>query len=175
MAKAGRRARRAARTRRPGPREALTVLREWTRVPVGVSVVVEGLGAVDVAFRQATLALRSLPTTNPTVAPFDQRLPEALLLSSPDVAERLVQAWLGPLLDLPEAEQRALLTTLEIWVGSAGSTTRTAQLVHCHRNTVINRLRRISVLTGHELVDRPPLVELSLALRAHRLRVDRQA
>jgi len=45
----------------------------------------------------------------------------------------------------------------------------TATAVHCHRNTVTNRLRRVGDLTGLELGDIPPL-GLVLALRALRLR-----
>lgn len=94
------------------------------------------------------------------------RLPEALLLSSPEVAGRLVAVWLGPLLALPPAELEPLLRTLEAWVATGGSTTHTAERVHCHRNTVLNRLRRIAALTGQERFDGVPPLELGLALRA---------
>nr|WP_242680649.1 helix-turn-helix domain-containing protein [Nocardioides sp. IC4_145] len=104
----------------------------------------------------------------PGVATFDERLPEALLLTAPEVAGRLVAVWLGPLLALPAAESEALLDTLEAWVASGGSATTTAARVHCHRNTVLNRLRRVSTLLARDLVDAVPPVELALALRAHR-------
>jgi DNA-binding PucR family transcriptional regulator len=38
--------------------------------------------------------------------------------------------------------------------------------VHCHRNTVINRLRRIGSITELDLSDTNSHLELSLALRA---------
>ncbi len=44
----------------------------------------------------------------------------------------------------PAAERRLLLDTLEIWVATGGSVRHTAELAHCHRNTVINRLHRIA-------------------------------
>lgn len=147
------------------PDGALAVLREAVAWPVGVSVVVSGLAGVDTGVRQASLAVRTLDGA-PGVAAFDERLPEALLLTSPEVAGRLVAVWLGPLLALPAGEQASLLATLEAWVATGGSTTHTAARVHCHRNTVINRLRRIGVLIGRELLDGVPPLELGLALRA---------
>ncbi|MDN4160739.1 PucR family transcriptional regulator [Nocardioides abyssi] len=152
--------------------------------PVGASTVVTGLAAVGTGFRQASVALRTLGTGGAGgaggdagaeaggraagVASFDDRLPEALLLTAPEVAGRLVAVWLGPLLALPAAESDALLGTLEAWVAAGGSATTTAARVHCHRNTVLNRLRRVSTLLGRDLVDAVPPVELALALRAHR-------
>ena len=85
------------------------------------------------------------------------------------MAGRLVAVWLGPVLALPAAEAADLLATLEAWVGTGGSTTHTAQRVHCHRNTVLNRLRRVAAVTGRDLLDAAPPVELVLALRALRV------
>lgn len=148
---------------------ALRVLRDVLNAPAGVSLVVHGLGEADVAYRQATLARRSTPPGRVEVVALEERLPEALLLGSPELAERLVRLWLGPLLDLPDAERRLLLDTLDTWVSTAGSTTRTAEAVHCHRNTVINRMRRIQAITGRNLAADSVPVELLLALRAARL------
>jgi DNA-binding PucR family transcriptional regulator len=98
-----------------------------------------------------------------------ERLPEALLLSAPELAEQLVQTWLVPLMKVPAAERELLLDTLERWLTAAGSVRRTAELAHCHRNTVINRLHRIQQITGRNLTDAAFHVELGLALRAIRL------
>ncbi|MGH3494821.1 MAG: PucR family transcriptional regulator, partial [Sciscionella sp.] len=144
----------------------LNALREALRTPAGVSLVVYGLAGVDVAYRQAMLARRTIIPGRTEVAALDERLPEALLLGSPELAERLVRRWLSPLLDVPVTERRLLLDTLQTWVGTAGSTTRTAELAHCHRNTVINRLRRIQSITELDLTGEAPPIELSLALRA---------
>ncbi len=147
----------------------LAVLRDRVRGPAGVSAVVSGLAGVDTGVRQASLALRTPGGDRPVA--FDDCLPDALLLTAPEVAGRLVAVWLGPLLALPPAELAPLLDTLEAWVATGGSTTHTAARVHCHRNTVINRLRRIATLTGQDRFDPnrfhgvPPL-ELALALRA---------
>jgi CTP:molybdopterin cytidylyltransferase MocA len=146
----------------------LRELRDALPVPAGVSFVVPGLADVDAGYRQALLARRALPAGEVAVTSLAERLPEALLLQSPELTEELVRRWLGPLLDLPDAEGRLLLDTLEAWVVTAGSAARTATAVHCHRNTVINRLRRIETLTGHVASTATPL-DLALALRAWRL------
>ena len=143
----------------------LKVLRDALTGPAGVSLVVHGLADVDVAYRQATLARRSIQPGRVEVAALADRLPEALVLSSPELAEHLIRLRLGPLLKIPVGERRILLDTLETWVATAGSVSRTAELVHCHRNTVINRLTRIEAITGNDLSTVPHL-ELSLALRA---------
>ena len=148
---------------------ALAALRETLQVPAGLSAVVSGLGEVDAAYWQATLARRTLPHGDVAVVALEQRLPEALLLSSPELTERLVARWLGPLQKLPAGERRQLLNTLETWVLARGSVRRTAELAHCHRNTVINRLHRITQLTGHEFQAGEFEIELALALRAARL------
>ncbi|HWG28543.1 helix-turn-helix domain-containing protein [Actinospica sp.] len=148
---------------------ALAALRESLRVPAGVSGVVSGLAEADVAYWQATLARRTLAGGDVAVVELEQRLPEALLLSSPELAERLVQRWLGPVMRLPAGERRPLIDTLETWVLSGGSVRRTAELAHCHRNTVLNRLHRITQLTGHEFDGGEFEIELALALRAVRL------
>jgi hypothetical protein len=153
------------------PAGVLGLLRERARGPVGVSAVADTLADVDVAHRQAVLALRTIAPGDRALVSFDECLPEALLLSSPDVAERLVRVWLRPLLELPPSERGPLLHTLETWVATGGSATRTAELAHCHRNTVLNRIRRVGSLLGRELAEGSPPVDLALALRAHRLRL----
>ncbi|HWC83157.1 MAG TPA: helix-turn-helix domain-containing protein [Pseudonocardiaceae bacterium] len=144
----------------------LRVLSKSLDLPTGVSLVVPGLAEVDLAYQQASLALRSTPPSQAGVTALDDRLPEAVLLSSPELAERLVQRWLGRLLGLPVAERQVLLDTLRWWVATAGSVSQTAELARCHRNTVLNRLRRVYAVTGHDLADSGPPVELALALRA---------
>lgn len=148
---------------------ALTGLREILNAPAGMSLVVDGLAEVGAAYRQAVLARSTVAFDHAEVAALEERLPEALLLGSPEPAEQLVRLWLGPLLELPAGERRLLLGTLETWVATGGSIRRTAELAHCHRNTVLNRLRRIHTITGREVSDPATHLELSLALRASRL------
>ena len=83
----------------------------------------------------------------------DERLPEALLRSSPEIADRLVGQSLGRLLELPEEERSVLLETLAAFLGADGSPTRAADELYCHRNTVMHRLRRIEQVTGRSVAD----------------------
>ncbi|WP_447646890.1 helix-turn-helix domain-containing protein [Nocardioides zeae] len=106
----------------------------------------------------------------PVVA-FDDALPDALVLAAPAIAARLARHWLGPLLALPADESRALVDTLEAWVRTGGSPTATARALPCHRNTVLNRLRRVQRLTDGRLGEGAPPAELALALAAYRLGV----
>ncbi|HEX5121190.1 MAG TPA: helix-turn-helix domain-containing protein [Pseudonocardiaceae bacterium] len=147
----------------------LDLLRDGIPASAGLSGVVSGLAEVDVAYRQATLARRTLPAGQVGVVALAERLPEALLVSSPELAEQLVRSWLASLLTVPSVERRQLIETLEMWVIAAGSVRRTAELAHCHRNTVINRMHRIQQITGRDLTDPSVQVEIGLALRAIRL------
>ena len=147
----------------------LDLLRSNGEVPIGVSLLLPGLADVESGHRQATLALRLLDGQSRGVAALSDRMPEALLLGSPELADRLVQMWLGPVLALPAVQRRPLLDTLAAWVATGGSTSHAAAAVHCHRNTVINRMHRLAEVTGRDLSAVPIPVELSLALRACRL------
>jgi hypothetical protein len=155
--------------RTPTVDTAVAALRDVLDVPAGVSLVVRGLAEVDVAYRQALLARRTLPAGRNEVAVLAERLPDALLLSAPELAEQLVHRWLGDLLAVPAAERRLLLGTLQIWVATGGSIRHTAEAACCHRNTVINRLQRMQAITGHDFADPACQVELALALRASAL------
>ena len=145
---------------------ALGVLRAALTAPAGVSPVTDGLASADTAYRQAALARRTVPAGRCEVAALDDRLPEALLAASPELAQQLAARWLGPLAGLAAGEQRLLLSTLEAWAATGGSVIRTAEAAHCHRNTVLNRLRRLQALTGHDFASGSVPLDLSLALRA---------
>ncbi|MFI6144078.1 helix-turn-helix domain-containing protein [Streptomyces sp. NPDC051109] len=130
----------------------------------GVSPVVEGPGDLARAHRLAALALRTAPASGgPCTALLDERLPTALVASQAELAGRLRQVVLGPVLALPAEDRRVLLTTLGTWLTCQGSTTYAAQQLYCHRNTVSNRLRRLEQLTGRSLSDPVHVVELALA------------
>ncbi len=87
-----------------------------------------------------------------------------LVGADPVVAGLLGRTVLGLLLEVAPAERRLLLETVEVWVASGGSAAVAAQSLFCHRNTVLDRLRRVRELTGRS-VERPrDLVELALAV-----------
>lgn len=121
--------------------------------PVGVSPPVAGLGQLDVAYRWARLAARTLPAGAGTVADLDDRLPEALLVEAADLVPRLRRAALGDLLDLPDPERGTLLATLRAVLDADGSPSHAATGLYCHRNTVMYRLARLEALTGRRLAD----------------------
>ncbi|HZG02856.1 MAG TPA: helix-turn-helix domain-containing protein [Streptomyces sp.] len=134
----------------------------------GISSAVDGLAAVGDARRLAETALRSAaPGGDPVL--LDEHLPAALLVSSPDLATALAERVLGPVLRLDGADRDLLLDTLTAWLECDGSARRAGSRLFCHRNTVLNRLRRFEQLTGRSLGRPHEVAELSLALTARRL------
>ncbi|GAB2716064.1 PucR family transcriptional regulator [Streptomyces bullii] len=135
---------------------------------VGVSSAVEGLAAVAEARGLADTALRLCPATGGTVRLTDH-LPEALVLSCPELGAALAERLLGPLSHLGPADAEVLLDTLATWLACDGSAQRAARRLYCHRNTVLNRLRRYEQVTGRSLSRPSDLAEVALALTARRL------
>ncbi|CAL9343779.1 hypothetical protein SUDANB37_00347 [Streptomyces sp. enrichment culture] len=137
-------------------------------VRVGVGPAVDGLAAVGDARRLADTALRLCPEDGGTVL-LEDHLPAALVVSSPGLGAALAERVLGPLLRLDRAERELLLDTLAVWLECDGSARRAGARLYCHRNTVLNRLRRCEQLTGRSLGRPADLVEVALALTARRL------
>jgi hypothetical protein len=133
--------------------DVLGWLGELATGPVGVSAVVEGAASVASAWRLADTAARTLPAGLPRVVTIDDRLPEALLSSSPEITRRLVEQSLGSVLELAADERDVLLDTLAAFLAADGSPTRAAEQLYCHRNTVMHRLRRIEQVTGRSVAD----------------------
>jgi hypothetical protein len=148
------------------PADLVAALESVGGLRAGVSPAVDGLAEVDVAHLLAETALRALPPGDAAVAELDARLPGALLVTAPDLAARLVQRALGGVLALDRDERTVLLDTLRTWLDTGGSAGQTAARLYCHRNTVLNRLRRLEGLTGRSLERVDHLVEWSLALLA---------
>ncbi|MCX5149348.1 helix-turn-helix domain-containing protein [Streptomyces sp. NBC_00320] len=146
------------------PLESVRELLGPLRARAGVSPVVETPGDLARARWLAALALRTVPASGgPCTALLDERLPTALVASQAELAGRLREVVLGPVLALPAEDRRVLLNTLGTWLTCQGSTTYAAQRLYCHRNTVSNRLRRLEQLTGRTLSDPAHVVELALA------------
>ncbi|MFD9291654.1 PucR family transcriptional regulator [Streptomyces sp. NPDC060030] len=138
---------------------------------VGVSSVVDGLASVGDARRLAETALRACPASGGTVL-LDEHLPAALVVSSPGLGTALAARVLGPLDRLDPADRDVLIETLTAWLDSDGSAQRAGAKLYCHRNTVLNRMRRFEQLTGRCLTRPSDAVEVSLALAARRLLAD---
>lgn len=135
---------------------------------VGVGNVVTGLAAVGDARRLADLALSICPPQGGKIR-LTEHLPEALVVSCPELGATLADQVLGPLLRLEPADRDVLLDTLSAWLSCDGSAQRAGERLYCHRNTVLNRLRRCEQLTGRSLARPLDVVEISLALTARRL------
>ncbi|MHB1527077.1 MAG: PucR family transcriptional regulator [Candidatus Dormibacteria bacterium] len=133
---------------------------------VGLSPVVATLGEVGIAYRQAELAVRAIPPHRHQVASLDERLPSALLVASPELAQRLAHRVFGAILELPAGERGLLLRTLRSYIDCGGSVGEVAERFPCHRNTVFNRLVRIRELTGLNPSLPRDSAELVLALDA---------
>jgi hypothetical protein len=138
----------------------------------GVSLVVDSLADLGRARRLAELAARTV-TANDGVACLEDRLPAALLAARPDLAVELSSRVLGPVLALEQVSRDLLLDTLRVWMDAGGSASEAAVSLFCHRNTVINRIRRIERLTGRSVSKPEDLVELWLALQAYQLHAGR--
>ncbi|MET8680661.1 helix-turn-helix domain-containing protein [Streptomyces sp. NPDC004647] len=151
---------------------SVTELGRALRVPpggrIGISSAVEGLASLGEARRLAETALRSCPGGGGP-ALLDEHLPAALVVSSPALGTALADRVLGPLLRLEPNDRATLLETLTAWLECDGSAQRTGNRLYCHRNTVLNRLRRYEQLSGRSLGRPGDVVELSLALAARRL------
>ncbi|MFE1906134.1 PucR family transcriptional regulator [Streptomyces gardneri] len=133
----------------------------------GISPAVTGLAQIGHARELADLALGTTARDGEVVL-LDDRMSTAFLLARPDLATGITAKVLGPVLALDHADRSALLDTLQAWFDCEGATDRASEVLYCHRNTVLNRLRRLERVTGRRL-DRPrDLVDLGLALEAYR-------
>ncbi|TQM03007.1 PucR family transcriptional regulator [Pseudonocardia kunmingensis] len=149
-----------------GPPFVLGALRSLARGRVAVARTSHGLAGVATAHRLAVLALGTTPKGSAGVVCVQDRYPEALLLRSPELTRRIVESWLGPVLRLAPRERDVLLETLTAWLEADRSAGVAAERLYCHRNTVLNRLHRVTELVGRPLTGRQAYVELSLALSA---------
>ncbi len=75
---------------------------------------------------------------------------------------------IGPLRTHDTTSRPPLLPTLETYLAHAGRKAETARELHLNRQTLYNRLARISELLGTDLDDPETVLSLSLALRARR-------
>ncbi|MEU4800519.1 PucR family transcriptional regulator [Streptomyces sp. NPDC023327] len=89
------------------------------------------------------------------------------LRDHPDLAAFVDRA-IGPLRTHDQRSKPPLLPTLQTYLAHAGRKAETARELHLNRQTLYNRLARISELLGTDLDDPQTVLALSLALRARR-------
>jgi hypothetical protein len=143
-----------------------TVLEQLSSGRVGVSTTVKSLGELLQAHQLAETALDSVPPRTCEVGLLCDRLPAALLAASPQISTVLVEQMLGGLFAVDADERTLLLHTVEAYIDSGSSAKDTAVRIHCHRNTVLKRLRRFEELTKRSLTDPTTLLSVALAVRA---------
>lgn len=149
------------------PLEAVRVaLAPAVTARVGVSPVFGRLCRASTALGEARMAVDTLRPGTARVVTLDERLPAALLQSAPALGGRLVRRTLGPLLAVTADERDVLLDTVRTWIAHRGSAGAAASVLFCHRNTVLNRLRRVAELTGYDVTVPEDLVQVALALDA---------
>lgn len=85
---------------------------------------------------------------------------------SADIIPHLVADVLGPLLAYDCAEPERITETVRVFLEGDGSVTNTAAQLYCHRNTVVNRLKRFCDITGLDVRRPADAAVVLIALRA---------
>ncbi|MGW6421166.1 PucR family transcriptional regulator [Nocardia sp. NPDC055053] len=133
---------------------------------IGLSAVFTGPAAIPAALTEARLAARSARPGAHTAVRFGSEPVAHLLVTVPEAGRLAATQILGPVLRLPAPERGDLLAALDAWYRCHGSTAAAAEQLHCHRNTVRYRLRKIRDLTGRDTAEPVQSAELHLALQA---------
>lgn len=147
---------------------ATDLLASLATTRIGVSRPFRSPADATRAWREAQVATRCLPTGAHGAHAYGTAPIALLVASAPDAAADMARSVFATLDTLPPPEQATLLDTLDTWFSTGGSTTKAAELLHCHRNTVLYRLNRIGELTGRHTTDAVGSAELYAALRAVR-------
>jgi DNA-binding PucR family transcriptional regulator len=132
-------------------------------VPCGVGPLAHGLANVP---RSARIAGEIVDLVEGADGPrelADAWLPLAAARMA-DTAADLVDAELGGLADVPPRERDRLLAAVRAYLAT-GSVAQVAARLYCHRNTVLNRLRRFTELTGRDVTVPADAAVVLLALR----------
>ncbi|MCW4354442.1 helix-turn-helix domain-containing protein [Hoyosella sp. YIM 151337] len=118
------------------------------------------------AVSDARTACRSAAPGCPEPVRFGDAPLAHLVVTLPDASRRAAAQILGPVLSLPQPERDDLIDVLHAWFRCGGSAAAVADALHCHRNTVRYRLRKIRDVTGRDTTDPAQSAELYLALQA---------
>lgn len=138
-----------------------------THLRAGLSEI-HHLATVAEAARQAHLALDSIAPGRAEVASiFDHPL-GVLVAGQPAIATDMVRSFLAGVLERPERERDLLLETLVAFDDADGSVAEVAERLYCHRNTVLNRLAKLTRLTGAGFTAPSDLTRVALAAQVLR-------
>lgn len=156
----------ALRGRRPD--EVGQALGRISGLRAGVGRPVTGVGEVPAGLAEARLALAASPRSAVGVASIFDDPAAVLVVADPDLTASLLRPLLSPVYARPERERELLLETLVAFDECDGSVPAVADRVFCHRNTVLNRLAKISRLTGISFTTPSGLALVALVARAAR-------
>lgn len=136
---------------------------------IGVSVAFTNPARIPAALAEARLAARSIVPGVDRLVRYGSDPTAHLLATVPEAGASMARQILGPVLTLPAPERDDLLSVLSAWYECAGAAADVADRLHCHRNTVRYRLRKVRDLTGRDVTDPIASAELFLALRGAEL------
>ncbi|WP_233159713.1 helix-turn-helix domain-containing protein [Pseudonocardia sp. MH-G8] len=131
-------------------------------------------GALDVReqVEAAAACARVLPSIGLTdvAVTTDEYLPYAALFGPGEArVAAFVRAVLGPVQDRDDGRGGALLETLSAYLDHRCSPVATARALHVHKNTVIQRLDRVSELLGEGWQEPDRLFRIGVAVRLARM------
>jgi hypothetical protein len=150
-----------------GTATALGILAAAATTRVGVSRPFTPVSGAPDALREARLSISCIAPGHAATHQYGSAPLDLLLAAQPGYAALLRHTVLGPVLAAHDRD--VLLETLEAWFAADGSTVQTGRRLHCHRNTVLYRLGRITELTGRSPSRPIEASELFAALRSARL------
>ncbi|WP_432523893.1 helix-turn-helix domain-containing protein [Kineococcus sp. SYSU DK006] len=136
-------------------------------VPCGVGPLAHGVGRVPRALRVAQQVAGALPATAAAPARLAGAAVAVAASALGGLREDLARDVLHELLVLAPPERDRLLETVDAYAAT-GSVATTAERTFCHRNTVLNRLRRVAECTGLDITVPAQASVLLLALTAWR-------
>lgn len=147
--------------------------------PIGISALT-GITELHVGAKQADSLADIAAHLGHAVQAEESGATQLLLqIAPPEVLTAYSRAVLAPLDALDERERNELLRTVEEWLHAGGAWEPAATSLSVHRNTVRNRIGRITELLGRDLGEADQRMELWLALQARvalsRARPDRDS
>ncbi|WP_432491052.1 helix-turn-helix domain-containing protein [Kineococcus gypseus] len=136
-------------------------------VPCGLGPLARGLARVPRAVRLAEHVAAALPAEAAGPARLAHVALDVAAARLGALGEDVAHEVLGELLALAPPERERLLEVVEAFAAT-GSVAAAAARTYCHRNTVLNRLRRVGECTGLDVTVPRQAAALLLALAVHR-------
>jgi sugar diacid utilization regulator len=146
----------------------VALLSRMTTVRVGVSAAFKDLRDTPRALHVARVMLRGPTDSTSSVAVFDGSILATAAVSAPAAMIKTVGAALHGFADLPDYDRELLFETFRVWQDNDASVGGTAEVLHCHPNTVRHRLRRIEKHSGRSLSRPRDVAELCLTFEVQR-------